>query len=566
MNSLTGEAISVGGTDLAGPGPHLVGGPLVTEDVAMDFTVDDATWKVGIDYNGVSDRPWKIARTSFGAGDVLAIDGATGDVTLGGQTYNGVGTRVLQHDNDGVISSVVASVGDVVAPASATDNAICRYDTTTGKLIQNSGVVIDDSNNLSGINDITLTGCVDGIDVAAFATITVLNSGVSTDNAITRFDGPSGKSLQNSGVIIDDSDNLSGVGNITSTGTSTLNGDVDIRDGVLDISEATSAAATSIGAEFALQKFSGYDGSSFDTGALIRCTASQTWNGATRGTVMDFRTNASGETDALGSSRMQIDATGDVYVQQDLTTFGDFNVTGNILPATSSVKIGTSAGILTSGAHNISIGDLANETAGTQSSTIAIGNKALQVLTTGAGNIAIGVNSSRFTEDTGTGSNICLGANTLEQNISGKGNVALGLNSLLATHNDNNTGFGNNSGITNNEGTNNVFLGDGANSTTSSHSNQTAVGSGAICDAAQQCTIGNTSISCIRPGSHAICDLGQNSKRFDDLYLNGDVISYLSTPASASDTGTTGTIRYDASYIYICTGTNTWKRVAISTW
>ena len=38
------------------------------------------------------------------------------------------------------------------------------------------------------------------------------------------------------------------------------------------------------------------------------------------------------------------------------------------------------------------------------------------------------------------------------------------------------------------------------------------------------------------------------------------------TPATAGDTGTAGDIRYDANYIYICTATNTWKRVAIATW
>lgn len=44
-------------------------------------------------------------------------------------------------------------------------------------------------------------------------------------------------------------------------------------------------------------------------------------------------------------------------------------------------------------------------------------------------------------------------------------------------------------------------------------------------------------------------------------------LSALNTaPTSASDTGTLGEIRIDASYIYICTATNTWKRVAIATW
>jgi len=44
------------------------------------------------------------------------------------------------------------------------------------------------------------------------------------------------------------------------------------------------------------------------------------------------------------------------------------------------------------------------------------------------------------------------------------------------------------------------------------------------------------------------------------------IVSNSQTPASASATGTTGTIAWDASYIYVCTATNTWKRVAIATW
>lgn len=42
-----------------------------------------------------------------------------------------------------------AGTGDVVGPSSATDNAVARFDSTTGKLIQNSGVIIDDSNNVT---------------------------------------------------------------------------------------------------------------------------------------------------------------------------------------------------------------------------------------------------------------------------------------------------------------------------------------------------------------------------------------------------------------------------------
>jgi hypothetical protein len=39
-----------------------------------------------------------------------------------------------------------------------------------------------------------------------------------------------------------------------------------------------------------------------------------------------------------------------------------------------------------------------------------------------------------------------------------------------------------------------------------------------------------------------------------------------STPATAAATGTAGDIRWDATYLYICTATNTWRRIAHATW
>lgn len=37
-------------------------------------------------------------------------------------------------------------------------------------------------------------------------------------------------------------------------------------------------------------------------------------------------------------------------------------------------------------------------------------------------------------------------------------------------------------------------------------------------------------------------------------------------PSSATDVGVAGTIAYDASFIYICVATDTWKRVAVAAW
>lgn len=50
--------------------------------------------------------------------------------------------------------------------------------------------------------------------------------------------------------------------------------------------------------------------------------------------------------------------------------------------------------------------------------------------------------------------------------------------------------------------------------------------------------------------------------------VNGDRIRVgtAKTPASATATGTAGEICWDASYIYVCTATNTWKRSALTTW
>lgn len=52
------------------------------------------------------------------------------------------------------------------------------------------------------------------------------------------------------------------------------------------------------------------------------------------------------------------------------------------------------------------------------------------------------------------------------------------------------------------------------------------------------------------------------------LDVNADTIRVRTarTPASASATGATGEICWDANYIYVCTATNTWKRTAIATW
>jgi len=61
------------------------------------------------------------------------------------------------------VPETISGSGDVVGPASATDNAVVRFDSTTGKLIQNSGVTIDDSDNVTLTGNITIDSDSAGI-------------------------------------------------------------------------------------------------------------------------------------------------------------------------------------------------------------------------------------------------------------------------------------------------------------------------------------------------------------------------------------------------------------------
>jgi len=121
--------------------------------------------------------------------------------------------------------------GDVVGPASATDNAIVRYDGATGKLIQNSNVTIDDSNNVSGVvqlNATTVAATTGNITTVNATTVDTTNIEVTNLKAK---DGTAAATIADSTGVVTIStqlnvDNLRLDGNtISSTDT---NGNIDI--------------------------------------------------------------------------------------------------------------------------------------------------------------------------------------------------------------------------------------------------------------------------------------------------------------------------------------------------
>ena len=90
-------------------------------------------------------------------GTIPVANGGTGASTANGAVTNllpnqtGNTGKFLSTDGTNTLWSSPSGSGDVVGPASATDNAVARFDTTTGKLIQNSVTLIDDTGNASGI-------------------------------------------------------------------------------------------------------------------------------------------------------------------------------------------------------------------------------------------------------------------------------------------------------------------------------------------------------------------------------------------------------------------------------
>lgn len=116
-------------------------------------------------------------------------------------TYQGVGTLIdatlLNRMQNEIVAVQTSCTGKVTGPGSATDNAIARYDGTTGKLIQNSGASIDDSGNITATN---ISGSTSGTNTGDVTLNTALNSnlmsikgqqlGLDTQSANLVFAGP----------------------------------------------------------------------------------------------------------------------------------------------------------------------------------------------------------------------------------------------------------------------------------------------------------------------------------------------------------------------------------------
>jgi hypothetical protein len=190
--------------------------------------------------------------------------------------------------------AATGGTGDVVGPASATDNAIARFDLTTGKLIQNSGIVIDDSNNMSLANSIAIGAVVDLMTVNGSA----INSRLAIDtnaNSIIELHSHTNSSTDTNIVYGAKSRGTQAAPTIVSSG--------DLLFGLLGV---------------------GYDGTDFATSSEIRFTVDGTPGNNDMPGKIAFFTSPDGSQTL--TERMSINAAGNV------------TVTGNLLATTNQAQ------------------------------------------------------------------------------------------------------------------------------------------------------------------------------------------------------------------------------------
>lgn len=114
------------------------------------------------------------------------------------------GVRNMTVDTLNITNATDLHVKSATQPV--VDNIIPRYDGTDGKTIQDSLASIDDLGDMTGVRNMT----VDTLTINNATDLHVKSATQPvTDNTLVRYDNTTGRVIQGSGAVLDDSDNLS---------------------------------------------------------------------------------------------------------------------------------------------------------------------------------------------------------------------------------------------------------------------------------------------------------------------------------------------------------------------
>jgi hypothetical protein len=311
-------------------------------DAAMQI---DGTITVGVDDTGydvkffgatsgssvlIDESADDVIFTNFG----LAVGSdATGDIYY--RNSSGFLARLAAGSNgnvltldSGIPSWAASSGGDIGGSVGSTDNAVPRANGTGGGTLQASSVIIDDSNNITGVGNLTLSGEVDAatgdfsgaVDIAGDLTLSA-----GADGALRFSAASSIKILDNSAtsLVVEEADNAY-MTFVTTNSSEAIKFDVG-----LDVNAAVQIDSTvTVGVD--------------DTGHDVK------FFGATSGSSVLFDESADDMILTNYGLAVGSDATGDIYYRNSsgflarlgAGTNGHFLKQGSSIPEWSAVSAG----------------------------------------------------------------------------------------------------------------------------------------------------------------------------------------------------------------------------------
>lgn len=262
--------------------------------------------------------------------------------------------------------------------------------------------------------------------------------------------------------------------------------------------------------------------------------------------------NTSGQFNAaFGSSSLQANQTG-----SSNAAFGNGSLQANTASNNAAFGFETLKAN-TSGTRNVAVGYQALLNATTAHDNTAVGSQALAASSnTGTQNTGIG--SQSLLGNTSGSINTALGYLSLPSNTTGASNTAIGVSALGSnTTGSSNIGVGVNAGKYITGGSTalltpsqSIYIGGETRALADNPTNEIVIGYGMTGNGSNTTTIGNSSTT--------------------DTYFGGTTKMHITLgtpPANATATGTAGTFIFGTDgYLYLCTATNTWVRIQLSTW